>query len=151
MKNIKCFDLLLEPVNIAVENVSSFHLTNPESIVTLVNECYNLSRSNREKAIVVGFSCGGKIAGMHEVSAGLVTSTSVVPEQVFKFLLLSNATHFIILHNHPSGSCKFSKHDEWATERLIHCAKLMGMTMMDHIVVTNSDYISMRQTTSLFD
>lgn len=151
MKNIKCYDLLLEPINTGYNSISNFKLEGPESIVNLVNEVFMLKRSNREKAIVAGFNAAGYLTGLHQVSSGHVTSTSISPDQLFKFLLLTNSTSFILLHNHPSGSERPSKEDEMGTARLIQCGRLINVHMLDHIIVTNNAYTSLKKETAVFD
>lgn len=151
MKHIKCYDLLLEPINTGYDSISNFKLEGPESLVDLVNEVFKLRRSNREKSIVAGFNASGYLTGLHQVSSGHVTSTSVSPDQLFKFLLLTNSTSFILLHNHPSGSDRPSKDDEFATARIIQCGRLMNIQMLDHIIVTNKAFTSLKRETAVFD
>lgn len=151
MKNIKCFDLLLEPVNTDRASVSSKKVKNASTVVKIVNDIYHLNKSNREKSIVVGLNANGVIMGMHEVSSGQVCSTSVLPEEIFKFLLLTNSSHFVVLHNHPSGNSTSSKEDQACTARLLKCAKLMNVVMVDHIIIARDDFCSLRAETAIFD
>lgn len=152
MNNIKCYDLLLEPVMTKnYDSLGNFKLEGPDGVVKLVNEIFNLSKSNREKSIVAGFNSAGYLTGLHQVSAGNVSSTSVSPDQLFKFLLLTNSTSFILLHNHPSGSEQPSKDDEMATARLIQCGRLINVMMLDHIIITDSSFTSMKKATAVFD
>lgn len=150
MKNIKCFDLLLEPVKLGI-NVSSKRVRNAAEAVEVINEYYHLDKVNREQAIVLGMTGNGYITGIRQISIGEVGSTSVIPDEVFKFLLLTNSSHFIIFHCHPSGNVNPSKADEACTVRMIQCAKLMNLCMVDHIIIGRDDFCSIRADTTVFD
>ena len=56
--------------------------------------------------------------------------------------ILGNATRIILAHNHPSGSLKPSTVDNLLTERVKNAAKLFNITLLDHIIVTDSGYYS---------
>lgn len=151
MKHIKCYDLLLEPLEVKYDAISSFKLSGPEPLVKLINEIYKLNKLNRELAIVAGFNAAGYLTGLHQVSIGQVSSTSIAPDQIFKFLLLTNSTMFIMLHNHPSGTATPSKEDQMGTIKLRECGKYFDIQMLDHIIVTHNDYTSIKQSTTIFD
>lgn len=57
----------------------------------------------------------------------------------------------IIGHNHPSGDPEPSKADLVFTKRMIECGHLMGIELLDHIIVGEDQYISLRESSTLFD
>jgi DNA repair protein RadC len=58
--------------------------------------------------------------------------------------VLHNAAGIICFHNHPSGDTVPSKEDIEATERLIAAGEIIGIIVMDHIIVGDDEYTSLR-------
>lgn len=61
---------------------------------------------------------------------------------IYKEALLSNALGLLIAHNHPGGKLHPSKYDEETTRTLVEGAKLLGLTVFDHLIVTRDGYFS---------
>ena len=77
-----------------------------------------------------------------QVSSGGVTGTVVDAKQVFKFALENLACNIILSHNHPSGNRQPSEADRTLTRRLCEGAKLLEMTVLDHLIITSSGFFS---------
>lgn len=77
-----------------------------------------------------------RLLAYHCVSRGALDHTIVRPHEVFKVALLCNASGIIIGHNHPSGDCLPSSADVLITKRLVAAGELMGISVLDHIIVT---------------
>ena len=77
-----------------------------------------------------------------KLSNGGLTETSVDIRQILKHALLSGATCFILVHNHPSGAPKPSIADAEITRRLMQAGEVMKIRLMDHVIVTDGDYYS---------
>ncbi|MBX9687195.1 MAG: JAB domain-containing protein [Candidatus Obscuribacterales bacterium] len=83
-----------------------------------------------------------EVIGLHEVSHGTISSSLVHPREVFKAALLSNSYALIVCHNHPSGSRLFaSMEDLNTTEQLVKAANLLGLSLLDHLIVSRSDEV----------
>ncbi len=81
-----------------------------------------------------------EVIGLHEVSHGTVSSSLVHPREVFKAAILSNSYAIIVCHNHPSGSRLFaSEEDLNTTEQLVNAANLLGVTLLDHLIVSRTE------------
>ena len=76
------------------------------------------------------------------ISIGDINASLVPIKSIFKAALLSNATSFIILHNHPSGDPTPSREDITATKKLREAGDLMEIKLLDHIIVGNENYYS---------
>ena len=101
--------------------------------------------SAEEILAVVGVNCQGEPICGFEVSQGDVTSSIVQPAAIFKRLLqFSNVTGFFVSHNHPSSSLDFSMQDIKVTKSLKRAGSLLGIKLLDHILVTDSGYLSAR-------
>ncbi|KIU10062.1 DNA repair protein RadC [Bacillus subtilis] len=62
-----------------------------------------------------------------------------------KSAILSNAASIIVGHNHPSGLTEPSKEDIEVTKRLVEAGKLMGIELLDHIIVGDNRYTSLKE------
>ena len=69
----------------------------------------------------------------------------VFPREIFKEALLLNSPNIILVHNHPSGNLSPSREDISLTKRIKEAGQLMGVKVLDHIIVTQSDYFSFVQ------
>ncbi|MEY8608839.1 JAB domain-containing protein [Parabacteroides segnis] len=84
----------------------------------------------------------GKLLGVAHISEGGIDETSADIRIIMQAAILGNATRIILAHNHPSGSLKPSTVDNLLTERVKNAAKLFNITLLDHIIVTDSGYFS---------
>lgn len=65
------------------------------------------------------------------------SSAVVDPVSVFRPVVLSNASAFILAHNHPSGVPTPSPEDMLMTEKLVEGSKLLQVHMLDHVILTD--------------
>ncbi|MCR5705099.1 MAG: DNA repair protein RadC [Eubacterium sp.] len=79
------------------------------------------------------------------LTTGTVNQSLISTRDVFVEALKCNAVHFILLHNHPSGDCTPSKADVSATIRLCEAGKMIGIQCLDHIIIGDQKYISMKE------
>jgi len=78
------------------------------------------------------------ISGTCMVSRGGLHGAGVTAADLLRPVLLSGANAFIMGHNHPSGDITPSKEDIYMTRKVLDSCKVLGMTLLDHIIVTNS-------------
>ncbi|MEG1482912.1 MAG: DNA repair protein RadC [Cetobacterium sp.] len=104
-----------------------------------------LEEYDRECLIVMALNTKNKVINISVVSVGSLNSSIVHPREVFKTLILSNAASFIIAHNHPSGNSTESREDILITKRLNECAKIMGINLLDHLIIGDGNYTSLKE------
>lgn len=75
---------------------------------------------------------------------GSLSSSIVHPREVFKEALRCSAASIICLHNHPSGDPTPSREDLEVTERLMEACQLMDIELLDHIIIGDHRYYSMK-------
>jgi DNA repair protein RadC len=93
---------------------------------------------DREQFLVCGLDAKHAIIGINVVSIGSLTLAIVHPREVFKPLILMNAAAWICAHNHPSGGDPTpSPEDRVLTSRLRQGADLLGISLLDHLVLTD--------------
>lgn len=80
-----------------------------------------------------------------EISVGTLTQTLVHPREVFYPAVQHRAASLILAHNHPSGDPSPSPQDLHLTRILIQAGRLFGIHINDHIIVTNSGYVSLKE------
>lgn len=100
---------------------------------------------DRERFLTLMLDPGNRLIGIEEVSVGTVNTAPVHPREVFKALILANATSFICVHNHPSGDPSPSQCDIEVTLKLEQAGRVLGIALLDHIVIATSGYRSMRE------
>jgi DNA repair protein RadC len=93
---------------------------------------------DREQFLVCGLDAKHAIIGVNVVSIGSLTLAIVHPREVFKPLILMNAVAWICAHNHPSGDTMPSQEDRVLTSRLRQGADLLGISLLDHLILTEA-------------
>ena len=76
---------------------------------------------------------------------GTVNHTPVYPREVVKRALELGASSIIIAHNHPSGDAEPSQSDIMVTRKINETTKAVGITLIDHIIVTKDSCFSFRE------
>jgi DNA repair protein RadC len=79
------------------------------------------------------------------ISQGTLTASLVHPREVFRPALREAAAAVVLVHNHPSGDPTPSREDREITERLAQAGELLGIPVLDHVVVAERGYASLRE------
>jgi DNA repair protein RadC len=137
-----------ERVVLVREKVGRYELPkairNPEDAYKAITTLTNVQEEAQEVFGVLILNTKNKVVAVHEVSRGTLNSSMVHPREIFKPAVLHNAAGIICFHNHPSGDTGPSKEDIEVTERLVMAGEIMGIIVMDHIIVGDDDYTSLR-------
>lgn len=80
------------------------------------------------------------------ISHGGITETAVDIRIIMREAVLANATIIAVCHNHPSGNLRPSQHDNDLTSQLQRACQLMRLHFMDHVIITDGNYFSYRET-----
>lgn len=83
-----------------------------------------------------------KIIKKLQVSKGGITGTVMDIRLIIKEAIESLATNIILVHNHPSGNTLPSREDDFVTRKLKEACNLLDITLLDHIIICDSDYYS---------
>ena len=86
----------------------------------------------------------GGVISVETVSVGELGSTIVHPREVFSQAVKKSAAAIVFVHNHPSGEPMPSGEDIATTNRLIECGELLGIRVVDHLVIGDGRYMSLR-------
>lgn len=104
-----------------------------------------LSYLDREHFIVVLLSTKNQVLGTELVSVGSLNASLVHPREIFKTCVKRSAASVILVHNHPSGDPSPSPEDVIVTRRLIEAGRIMGIDVLDHVIIGDGRYISLRE------
>ena len=78
------------------------------------------------------------------ISIGTVSANIIHPREVFRSGIESNAVAVVLAHNHPSGEATPSAEDIPVTKKLIEAGKIVGIRVLDHVIITNDSYASIK-------
>jgi len=117
-------------------------INNESAVYELVKD--ELGGSDREILLSVMLTVKNDLIGVETVSIGSIISANIAPRDVFKSAILANAVAIIVCHNHPSGSLIPSDSDIALTKQIVEAGELLGIKVLDHLIVSNKGYKSMR-------
>lgn len=98
----------------------------------------------KENFIAIYLDARRKILREVVLSVGDIDTALISPRDVFHNALLEGASAIILVHNHPSGDSSPSEEDIAVTQELCAAGKLLGVQILDHIVIGDKNYSSMR-------
>ena len=103
-------------------------------------ECDTIELNEQFKVIYLNQA--NHVLGIIHLSKGAISGCITEIRHIISSALLSNATQFAVCHNHPSGNLQPSRPDMELTQKITNATKLMGLTCMDHIILTAESYYS---------
>jgi DNA repair protein RadC len=103
-----------------------------------------------ERFAVVALDIRHRVMGYEILSQGTKTQCLAHPREIFSWLLRVGAVRAIVAHNHPSGGLEPSPDDIELTKQLLAGAQQLAVPILDHLILGNGDYRSLRQTTTLW-
>lgn len=86
------------------------------------------------------------VVAMPVISIGSLTSSVVHPREVFREAIQRSAAALILLHNHPSGDPNASEEDLAITRQLVRAGKLMDIPVLDHVILGDGRFLSLKET-----
>ncbi len=102
----------------------------------------NIDINVKEYFYIIAVNQSNNTNGFYRASEGGITATVVDIRLIAKFLIDQLATGFIVFHNHPSGKLEPSNSDKDLTEKLKTGMKLLDITLLDHLIITEESYYS---------
>lgn len=114
----------------------------PEDAVSLFRAYVGLA--DREHLVAIWLDARRHINGIHTVTVGALAQVDASPREVFKAAILASADALVLVHNHPSGDPAPTPEDVEVTERLVSVGDLVGIPVLDHVIVGDPGWISLR-------
>ena len=101
-----------------------------------------LTQETKEHFLALHLDSKNKIICIDQVSVGSLSASIIHPREVMKACMLSSCAALVLIHNHPSQDPTPSREDIEITTRLKDCCELMGIRLLDHLVLGESQYVS---------
>jgi DNA repair protein RadC len=117
-------------------------VTSPGAALHLLD---GLRRLGREEVWALLLDARHRLLGVERVVAGSLNSARLLPRDVLTPALRAGAAAFILAHNHPSGETTPSRADRLVTSALRDAARLVGLPLLDHLIVTERSHHSFRE------
>ena len=93
---------------------------------------------------VVGMNVKNDVHMRHLVAKGGYNALAASPPDYIIPCLRLNLRHLILVHNHPSGDVEASHEDEIFTRKAKRACELLGLTLLDHIILSETNCLSMK-------
>lgn len=85
------------------------------------------------------------LLGERMISTGTVNACLLSSREIFIYAIKYEASSIVLLHNHPSGDVTPSEADVIATKQIADCGRLMNIPLIDHIIIGDNTYASLRE------
>jgi DNA repair protein RadC len=112
---------------------------------------HELMWQSQERFAVLLLDIKHRMIGSKVISVGTATETLAHPRDIFREAIKRGATRIIVAHNHPSGSLEPSEEDLSLTRQLLKGSHLLGIPILDHLILGNGDFASIRQASNLWN
>lgn len=110
-----------------------------EWMVTVLKDAY------QEQLLALFLNAKNEVIKQKIIFRGGLNQAVAHPREIFREAVRYSAARLIIGHNHPSGNVEPSKEDLAFTKRMIQCGELMGIELLDHLIVGDRHYYSLRE------
>ena len=117
-------------------------LKSPEDVAAVMRS--KLKGKKKEHFWVICLDTRNRLINCKPVSIGSLDTSIVHPREVFKEAVSSSSSSVIFVHNHPSGDPEPSKEDVELTKRLAKAGEIVGIDVLDHIIVCDKSYLSLK-------
>ncbi len=121
----------------------SLRLVTPKSVADYYMQ--DMRHLNREQILLVMLDSKSKLIKDMVISSGTVNTSIMPAREIFVQALKQEAVNIILIHNHPSGDPSPSAEDLRVTKRIKEAGNFVGITLMDHIIIGDNRYISLKE------
>ena len=117
-------------------------ITETKNVLPLISD---ISNKQQEYFVCISLNGANELIEKRIVTVGLLDKSQVHPREVFADVITDRAASFIFAHNHPSGELNPSNSDLKIHEQLTEAAKILGIKVLDHIIVSKKGYYSFQK------
>ena len=118
-------------------------INSPQDAADLVQ--YEMSALEQEHLRVLLLDRRNRVLEIVEIYKGSVNSSQVRVGEIFKEAIRKNASGLIVVHNHPSGDPTPSPDDVAVTRAIIQAGKLLDVDVLDHLVIGQGRWVSLKE------
>jgi DNA repair protein RadC len=121
----------------------NIYVKTPSDAADIVMEDIRYLKKECMKVILLNIK--NMVISIKDVSTGSLNSSIVHPREVFVEAIKSSSASIIVCHNHPSGDPTPSQEDINVTKRIYEAGKIIGIDLIDHIIIGDGKYISLKE------
>lgn len=99
----------------------------------------------QEHFVALYLNTKNQVIHKQTVFIGSLNASIVHPREVFKEAFKRSAASLICIHNHPSGDPTPSREDIEVTKRLSECGKMLGIELLDHLIIGEQKFVSLKE------
>lgn len=99
----------------------------------------------QEHFVALYLNTKNQVLHKQTIFIGSLNASIVHPREVFKQAIRRSAASVICLHNHPSGDPSPSQEDIEVTKRLAECGKIIGIELLDHLIIGENKFVSLKE------
>lgn len=115
----------------------------PQDAADLLME--ELRHLREEHFVVLFLNTKNRVIGRQTLSIGSLNASVVHPREVFRAAIRRSSASILCAHNHPSGDPAPSPEDIQLTRRLAEAGQLVGIELLDHIVIGDNRFVSLKE------
>ncbi|MFC5529284.1 RadC family protein [Cohnella yongneupensis] len=119
-------------------------ITCPQDAASLLME--ELRHLKEEHFVCLFLNTKNQVIGRQTLSIGSLNASIVHPRELFRAAIRRSSASILCAHNHPSGDPTPSPEDIALTKRLAEAGELLGIELLDHLVIGDNRYISLKET-----
>lgn len=105
-----------------------------------VEQLADIRDKKQEYFVCLTLDGANRLIAKRIITIGTLTASLVHPREVFADAITDRAASIIVAHNHPSGNLEPSEADREITDRLRQAGDLLGISLIDHVIVTKDSY-----------
>lgn len=124
-------------------NDHKLKINKPQDAVEIIME--DMRYLKKEHLKVIFLNTKNIIIDVSDLSIGSLNSSVVHPREIYSEAIRKSSSSIIVCHNHPSGDPTPSNEDISITKRLQEVGKLVGIDLLDHLIIGDGNYISLKE------
>jgi len=128
---------------VACNTSPKIRISDPESVYQAVKA--HFIGVQQEELHLLTLNNKNEVIRRHLVHRGALNASICSPHTIFRLALSDNAAAIVLAHNHPSGNPTPSSDDITVTKALIIASKAIQITLLDHIIIGETGYISLKE------
>lgn len=121
----------------------TYIIRSPEDGADYVME--EMRNLNQEHLVVLFLNTKNQIIHRETIFIGSLNASIVHPREIYREAVKRSAASIICAHNHPSGDPTPSQEDIHVTRRLVEAGKIMGIELLDHLVIGDHSFTSLKE------
>ncbi|MER2047268.1 MAG: DNA repair protein RadC, partial [Solibacillus sp.] len=120
-----------------------FTIRSPEDAATFLMQ--DMTSLQQEHFVCLFLNVKNQVLHKQTIFVGSLNASIVHPREIFREAVKRSAASIICSHNHPSGIPTPSPEDIDVTTRLYEAGKIVGVDLLDHVIIGDHQFISMKE------